>query len=157
MSKHPGQVTWPYPIGQAKTWWNPTLHSTWLQIEKTVLVTQPKLVLSALLLQHHGTYSYLSNINLTIKKWQAVYQHTTGILCHWLPFISLNALHIIIPDTVYHCRNGMLLALAPLEICFKAPYYSPSNDYKLNIISPIKNIFNYIRLRSALSHMQWSD
>lgn len=83
---------------QAKVWWKSSQHTTWLQIEKVALASQPKLILSALLLQHHGVHFYLDTINATVKTWKAILQHTKGVPHCLLSSILRVALQIITPD-----------------------------------------------------------
>lgn len=85
-------------IDQAKNRWAPTQSSTWLQFETAALTSQPRLILSAFLLQQHGVHSYLQTINATFRTWKATLHCTKGIPHCLLSFIPLTIMQRLTPD-----------------------------------------------------------
>lgn len=61
-------------LAQTKHWWNPHNPTTWLRIEYTAMVTAPKQLLSALLLQHQPSIFFLDTASVTIRVWNALLQ-----------------------------------------------------------------------------------
>lgn len=142
-------------LDQAKAWWDTKPQPTWLQIKKIVLATCPKLLLSTLLLGHHGQKSYLGTINATIKVWKEIYQHTKGLPYRILPLISLSALQIIIPDiSESNCLSAGLQTIGDLyQNSSLTSFQHLQHKYHI----PSKDFFKYLRFRLALLHLQWLE
>lgn len=140
-------------LDQLKSWWTTSTQSNWKQIESVILTKDPKLFLSALLLDPTPGHFPLDTITASLRVWSAIPQMLKGTPQAILSRLSLNSISLITPviqlqpwinagiDTIGNLFNSAgLLSFANLQ----TKYGLSTNTF-----------YVYLRIRSLLTKTHW--